>query len=300
MAWFFITILAISFQIERNLLQKNLRGKLGTIEVSWARIFFALPFLIIALCYLIATKPDLLLNINSNFYFYCFGAAISQILATLCLVELFSRRNFAVGITYSKTDVIQVTILASIFLSESVPPLAIFAIIMSFLAIILLSPVDKNLKLIKRIFHISALLGILVGFFLSITTIFMKKSMMEVSLLENSKVLPVLVVFVVYVIMQNFTYIIYEFCHKRLKSTFTSIISQSGQCSLIAIFSMLGTICWLAAFSIQLVSYVKMVAQLEILLSLFISYRFLKEKNSASEIVGMFLLIASVLTILFT
>lgn len=299
MTWFFITILAISFQIERNLLQKHLRGKLGTIEVSWARIFFVLPFLLIALGYLLVARPDLLLNIDSNFYLCCFGAAIAQILATLCLVELFSRRNFTIGIAYSKTDVIQVTILAAIFLSQSIPPLAIFAVLISFVAIILLSPAHNNLKLIQRIFHISAGLGVLVGFFLSVTTIFMKKAMIEVERLDDSKILPVAVVFVIYVIMQNFAYIIYELYRKRLRATFSTMVVQWRQCSLIGIFSMLGTICWLAAFSIQLVSYVKLVAQLEILLSLFISYRFLKEKNSATEIAGMVLLIASVITILF-
>ena len=299
MIWFYLTILAVLFQTQRNLLQKNLRGKLDTIAVSWARVFFILPFLLIALCFLLTIKTDLFHNLGAIFYVYCFGAAIAQIMGTLCLVELFSRRNFVIGIAYMKTDTIQVAILAAIFLSESIPTLGIVAIFMAVTGLILLTPSDSNLKLIERIFHKSAILGIGVGFFLSATTIFMKKAMVMVSLQDVSKILPVITVFIIYTIMQNIIYVVYESYHKKLKTTFSNIMSYWKQCSLIGIFSFAGTICWLGAFSLQLVAYVKVVAQLEILLSFFISHHFLKEKSTKWETIGIILLILSIVLILF-
>lgn len=99
--------------------------------------------------------------------------------------------------------------------------------------------------------------------------------------------------------MQNIIYVAYEGYHKKLKTTFNNIMSYWKQCSLIGIFSVAGTICWLGAFSLQLVAYVKVVAQLEILLSFFISHHFLKEKSTKWEIIGIILLIFSIILILF-
>lgn len=298
MAWFYLTVLAVLFQTKRNLLQKNLRGRLDTIAVSWARVFFILPFLLISLYFLLAFKADLFLSIGSVFYLHCFGAAISQIIGTLCLVELFSRRNFVIGIAYMKTDTIQVAILASIFLSESIPALGIIAILMAVIGIILLTPLDANLKLMDRIFHKTVLLGLGVGFFLSTTTIFMKKAMVLVQ--SDNKILPVISVFIIYTIMQNIIYITHQHYHKKLQITFRTMTSEWKQCSLIGMFSLAATICWLGAFSLQLVAYVKVVAQLEILISFFIAHHFLQEKNTKYEIIGITLLIFSIILILLT
>ena len=99
--------------------------------------------------------------------------------------------------------------------------------------------------------------------------------------------------------MQNIIYVAYEGYHKKLKTTFRNIMSYWKQCSLIGIFSVAGTICWLGAFSLQLVAYVKVVAQLEILLSFLISHHFLKEKSTKWETIGIILLILSIVLILF-
>lgn len=300
MTWFYLTILAVIFQTKRNLLQRNLRGRLDTIAVSWARVFFILPFLLISLYFLFTFKADLFLSIGTVFYVHCFGAAISQIIGTLCLVELFSRRNFVIGIAYMKTDTIQVAILAAIFLSESIPALGIIAIFMAVIGIILLTPADENMRLLDKIFHRTVLLGLGVGFFLSATTIFMKKAMVLVQLQADNEILPVVSVFIIYTIMQNIIYIVHQRYHKKLQITLDTMISEWKQCSLIGIFSLAATICWLGAFSLQLVAYVKVVAQLEILISLFIAHNFLKEKNTKYESIGITLLIFSIMLILFT
>lgn len=302
MTWFYLTILAVIFQTQRNLMQRNLRNKLGTIAVSWARIFFILPFLLISLGFLCVNNSDLFVKVDYVFYIFCFGAAIAQILGTLCLVELFSCRNFVVGVTYMKTDTLQVAILAAIFLSESVPTLGVIAISIAVIGIILLTPLsklDENLKILNKIVHKSAILGLAVGLFLSFTTIFMKKAMNIAEIESGSKIMSVIVVLIIYTIMQNILYIAYESYRKNLKATFREIMLHWKKCSQIGVFSIAGTICWLGAFSLQLVAYVKVVAQLEILVSFFISHYLLKEKSSKYEVSGILLLVLSVILILF-
>mgnify|MGYP000583788366 CR=1 FL=1 len=300
MTWFYLTILAVIFQVQRNLLQKNLRSKLSTVEASWARVFFVLPLLLIVLAYLVTIRRDFFVNIDPIFYLYCFGTGIAQILATLCLVELFSRKNFSIGVSYTKTDTIQTAILASIFLSESLPAMGIFAVIMAFVGVVLLNSVDYSKGgLLKKVFHKNALLGLGSGFFLSITTIFMKKATLMVNTQQGDKVLSVIIVFIIYIGMQNIAYIFYESYKNRLSETVSNMLSQWKKVSLVSFFSMLGTMCWIGAFLLQKVAYVKLVAQIEVLISLIISHKLLKEKNLKGEVVGMFLLVASVALVLF-
>ena len=112
MIWLYITLLAVIFQTFRNSLQKHLKGKLDTISVSWARILFLLPILIPALYYLYQNYNSVFIEFRAEFYIFCFTAGVAQIIGTLFLVELFSLRNFSVGVVYMKTDTIQVAILA--------------------------------------------------------------------------------------------------------------------------------------------------------------------------------------------
>ncbi len=301
MTWFYVTLAAVFFQTLRNLLQKSLRSKLGTIEVAWARIFSLLPFLLAAIGYFLATNRVFFLNIDSKFYIYCFSCGLMQIAATLCFVELLSRKNFSIGVAYTKTDTIQVAILAVIFLDESLPILGALAIILAFIAVALLAGDKKTgtFGFLTKIFYPEALLGMGSGLFLALTTIFMKKATLLAKAQSEDQFLAIIVVFTIYVVMQNISYIVYEKIKGRLNITVSNMMKNVAKISFIGFFSMLGTLGWIWAFLIQKVAYVKLVAQVEVLISLLISYLFLKESNSKKEIVGMILLIVSVGMILF-
>ena len=54
--------------------------------------------------------------------------ALAQIAATFLLIHLFSFRNFAVGTTYSKTEVIQVALLGLILLGDTISLTGVLAI----------------------------------------------------------------------------------------------------------------------------------------------------------------------------
>ncbi|MFT4967819.1 MAG: putative membrane protein [Candidatus Deianiraeaceae bacterium] len=147
MLWLYITIFAVIFQTGRNTLQKHLKGKLDTISVSWDRVFFILPMLLFGLVCLYTNNAEIFSNLTAIFYLFCLIAGLSQILGTLCLVELFAHRNFSVGVAYMKTDTIQVAILAFLFLGESLPLIAILAVLLGVIGIVMLSPRGLNLSL---------------------------------------------------------------------------------------------------------------------------------------------------------
>src|SRR3546814_4260976 len=57
---------------------------------------------------------------NLTFLAYCIAGGIAQIMFTALLVWLFSFRNFSVGTTYSKTEVVQVAILGFVLLGDTI------------------------------------------------------------------------------------------------------------------------------------------------------------------------------------
>ena len=67
---------------------------------------------------------------------------------------------------------------------------------------------------------------------------------------------------------------------------------------LVGITGVVGSYAWFLAFTLQNAAYVRAVGQIELVFTFLASYFFLKEKNSQTEILGIFLIILSVFLIL--
>ena len=70
-------------------------------------------------------------------------AGVSQIVATALLLRVMAERNFALGVAYSKTEIIQVAAFAFVFLGDVVNAVTGIAIAFGTLGVLLLSPADK-------------------------------------------------------------------------------------------------------------------------------------------------------------
>ncbi len=67
-------------------------------------------------------------------------AALSQMAGTALLLRAMEERSFAIGLVYSKSEVIQVALFSVLFLGETLSALAIAAIVVATLGVVLLSP----------------------------------------------------------------------------------------------------------------------------------------------------------------
>src|SRR6056297_432155 len=140
MAWVFLAVMAAAFQTLRFMLQKSLSmGALSAGGATLARFLYAAPFVALgAFVYLLARGgggPAL----GPFFWPYALSGALAQILATACVVALFARRNFAVGITLKKTEVMLTALIGLMVLGEGVSPAVAAAIAVGFAGVALLS-----------------------------------------------------------------------------------------------------------------------------------------------------------------
>ena len=68
---------------------------------------------------------------------------------------------------------------------------------------------------------------------------------------------------------------------------------------LVGLFSALGSVGWFSAMTLERVAYVKTVSQLEVVLSILVSYWVFKERLRTYEFLGMALVVSAIFVLLF-
>ncbi|MEM6897537.1 MAG: EamA/RhaT family transporter, partial [Pseudomonadota bacterium] len=113
--WIPVTLFAAFIQSVRFVLQKQLRmTALSTAGATFSRFLFAWP-LLLALSLLYGTVQGYAMpGTPGAFWAYGLTGAMAQIVATMCTVALFQYRNFAVGVTFKKTEVLQTALMSFI------------------------------------------------------------------------------------------------------------------------------------------------------------------------------------------
>ena len=145
--WIVITILGAFFQNLRSALQKRSTSNLSILGASYIRFLFAFPFAILYLLVIDIATNYTLPSANQKFFIYCFAGGVAQILFTVFLISLFGSRNFAVGTVYSKTEIVQVALLAYLILGEPLSSPALLAISLTLLGVLLLTLSDQTITL---------------------------------------------------------------------------------------------------------------------------------------------------------
>ena len=108
--WVVFTIAAAATQALRTALQRRMTATLGNLGASYIRFSYAFPiawfFCMLYSGYSDAALPDL----PASFWFWINMAALTQVIFTILLVQLFSHRSFAAAVAFSKTEVLQTAI----------------------------------------------------------------------------------------------------------------------------------------------------------------------------------------------
>ena len=165
--WIPVTIFAAFMQNLRFLLQRHLKvTSLSTAGATWARFLYSAPLVALLMLTYARLGGEPLPGSNSRFWGFIVSGGIAQILATMCVVALFARRNFAVGITLKKSEVLLTALIGLLVLGEAVTGIVVLAIVLGFLGVLLLSdpPTGADrLPLKARIFNAASGFGLASG-----------------------------------------------------------------------------------------------------------------------------------------
>lgn len=291
MTWIFFTLMAAFMQPWRNAFQKQLSSTVDVYGVTLARFIFALPF---AAIYLFAMHANVSISqavsFSGKFWLYIVIAGLSQILATILMVQLFKQRNYAIGVGLAKSEAILAAVIAFVLFSEDLSFFGWVGVLLGGYAVFLMSKGNGNQPLSWQ----TVLIGIGSGLSFAITSLLVREASLELTHL------PVLlraawVLFCV-ISLQCFVMLTYLAVFSRV--TLVALWQRIGLTFQVSVCSFLASLGWFSAMSMQSVAVVKTLGQIEILFSLLISAYFFKEKLAINDKWGIALVvIAAVLVI---
>ncbi|MEO1639579.1 MAG: DMT family transporter [Pseudomonadota bacterium] len=295
-AWIPITIGAATAQTFRFMLQKRLKGMaLSTGGATFARFVYSAPLVAVIAVFYVNVTGQGAPQIPPAFWGYAFAGGTSQILATMCVVALFSHRNFAVGITFKKTEVLLSALFGFIILGDAFTALSIGAMLVGLAGVILLSdPPDGVGPWHQRVFNRATALGLGAGVLFGISGNGYRGA--SLSLGDGDVFYRAIVTLALVTAFQTLAMALWLVW--REKGEVMRVLRAWRVAGLVGVTSMIGSICWFTAFTLQNAAYVNAVGQIELLFSLIIGAVVFGERVSAREWQGMALLAVSIITLI--
>ena len=295
--WIFLAIAAAAAQTIRSAGQKQLKSQMGDFGASYARFIFALPFAALFLMGWQQSQNLPLPTLNLEFLFWVSCGALTQILFTILLITLFSHRNFAAGTAFSKTEIIQAALFEALLLGVIVTVQTAFAIIIGFVAVLLLSFHKANMGFIKGLAAIGSkqsLMGLGSGAMLGLATVCFRAA--TDSLDGDDLVLRAAMTAFIATLWQ--TIVMGAVMLWLAKDELKSCVKGWRGGWVVGITGAIATACWFTAFSLHSVAPVRAVGQIELLITLAVSLFYFKEKISRTEWLAISLLCLSLLLVI--
>ena len=142
--WIAATLWAAAAQTLRNAAQRHLTGELGTLGATLVRFLYGVPFAALWLFAVHVATATRLPSPTPMFALWIALGGLAQIAATALLLRTMQERNFALGVAYSKTEILQVALFGLVFLGDAIGAATAAAVASGTLGVLLLSPADKE------------------------------------------------------------------------------------------------------------------------------------------------------------
>jgi drug/metabolite transporter (DMT)-like permease len=290
-AWIPITVGAALAQTLRNAAQRHLTGDLGTLGATLVRFLYGLPFALIWLgvAWIGFAGGGIWPPITVPFLVWTVVAALSQIAATALLLHNMEERNFAIGVAYSKSEIIQVALFGLVLLGDRVSLLAVSAIVVASIAVVLLSLPAENRSfaaIARGWASRSALLGLGSGAAFGIAAVGYRGAALA---LATSSVVFAAAESLVWA--QVFQTVLLGGYLAWRNARVVIEVARAWRVSLLAgAMGAIGSACWFTAMAMQPVARVRTLGLVELYFSYVVSRRVFRERLGGAELFGLVLL----------
>lgn len=290
-AWVPITFGAALAQTLRNAAQRSLTGDLGALGATLVRFLYGLPFAIVWLvvAWVGFAGRGAWPPINPPFLVWTVVAALSQIAATALLLRNMEERNFAIGVAYSKSEIIQVAVFGLVLLGDRVSAVAVFSIVVASLAVILLSlPAgNRSLAAVARGWASrSAILGLGSGAAFGMAAVGYRGAALA---LDTPSIVFAAAESLVWA--QTFQTVLLGGYLAARNQTVVIAVIRAWRVSLLAgAMGATGSACWFTAMAMQPVAQVRTLGLIELYFSYLVSRRVFRERLGRAELIGLVLL----------
>lgn len=284
-----MTLWAAFAQTLRNAAQRSLIQEVGTLGATLVRFLYGLPFSIIWLAGVLLVAGQGVPGPNRDFVAWVTLGGVCQIAATALLLRVMTERNFALGVAYSKTEIVMVAVFGLVFLGDEVSALAAIAIGLATAGLLLISSPPRDPPMIgiaKGWTTRVAALGLLCGACFALAAVSYRGAALAVD--ESSKTVAAAYALVWAQAIQ--TLLLGGSLWARAPAAIRGVLREWRTSMTAGFMGAAASIGWFTAFSLEPVANVRTLGLVEMLFSFAVSRRFFRESSRSAEIAGIVLL----------
>ncbi|MEB8387304.1 EamA family transporter [Rhodobacteraceae bacterium KMM 6894] len=291
-AWIALAIAAAAFQTLRFVLQKQLSmGALSTGGATFARFFYSAPLVATGAAIYWIQAGQMPSGFTMRFWLFAMGGGLMQILATWCMVALFAQRNFAVGITFKKTEVVQTALVGLVLLGDRISMAGLGAILTGLVGVLILSGGTGAAR--WQVMNRAAGLGLLAGALFALSAVGYRGATLEV--VSDDPLMRALSTLAIVTVAQTIAMAAWLcWCEA---GQISRVIAARRRAIWMGVTGLGGSLCWFTAFTMQNAAYVFAVGQVEVIFSLAASVLIFGERLTRREAVGIALITGSVIAV---
>jgi drug/metabolite transporter (DMT)-like permease len=288
--WVIISLAAGVVQTIRFLLQKQLKSAgFSTGGATFSRFVFAVPIAWGTVALLVLAGGYALPAPGAAFWAFAFFGGLAQILGTLATVALFSQRNFAVGIAFTKTETVQVALFTAVLLGEAVSRLGFAAILIGVAGVILLSW-PRGTSLMSGAFLNRAMAtGLVAGMAFAFAAIGYRGAALTLG--TGDYFFRAAFTLACVTTLQTLTML--AMLRLGEPGQIGKVLAGWRKTVLVGITGTLGSLGWFTAFTLQNAAYVRALGQAELIFSLILGFLIFHERVTRRELLGMAFLAVS-------
>jgi len=295
--WIPITIAAAFAQTLRNAAQRRLVADVGTLGATLVRFLYGLPFALVWLAIVRSWQSAAWPGLNGTFVVWVVLGAVGQIVATAFLLRAMEERSFALGVAYSKTEIIQVALFGLIFLGDPLGASTLAAVALGTLGVLLLSPADPNRPLRALLAGWStrpALFGLASGAGFALAAVAFRGATLQL-IQASSFLMAAASTLAASLALQ--TILLGGYLLARSPDVVRGVLKAWRPSMFAGFMGAAASAGWFTAFALEPAAHVRTLGLIELVFAYAISLRWFRERFTRLERTGMALLIAGLVLV---
>ena len=298
LAWLWVpmTIFAALAQTVRNTAQRSLTQQLGTLSATLVRFLYGLPFAAVwlLLVYALPAQTPALPHFSLPYLMWIVVGAFFQVAATAALLMAMKERNFAVAVTLSKTEVLQVALFSVVLLQELPTALALGAMLLATFGVLLLSmPPKGQLFTWQAWCSKSALYGLVCGACFAMATVAFRGG----ALVLDAQTPWISAGWGVLIAQTLQSLGLGAWIAYRTPQGIAPVFRAWRVSMLAGSMGAAASLAWFSAYAVQRVADVRTLGMIEVVFSYLVSRRVLREHLTRAEKLGITLMVLGLLLI---
>ncbi len=293
--WAVFTVTAAGAQTLRNAMQRDLIASLGTGGATYVRFLFGLPFALLFLVIVAIGTQEAPPLPNVRAFGFTLTAAVSQIFATALMLAAMRERSFVVAIAYTKTEPILVALFGLIVLGDKLTGTTAAAILVATCGVMLMSwPKTANADEAVYSWRPAAY-GLVSAAAFALAAVGYRAGILALGL--QNFIVAASTILALGLAIQTALILIYLLIFDR---RLIAAIGGLWRASMTAGFmGALASQFWYLAFSIDTAARVRTLALVEMIFAQIATRRLFRQETSGREYLGMAMVIAGVVLLLW-